>query len=583
LHKAEASQSVVANAVSPEGGGIVPSKDAKAVIHELNYQGWLGRVSDTTAISDTVDMIFRIFNVPTGGTALWTETHNNVQCDKGIFNVLLGSISTLPVSIFTGTALWIETQAGADVLSPRKKLVSVGYAIKSEVADTAVIAGNSYRIEGSTLTDLDARWVNEGQVNAITTGMIADNAVGSSKIANSTIAREDVAPTFKAPYSDTADYSKATNVNYVDSARVSTNSYRWNNNLWGVDYPKSDKADTALFITGANVSGEVANANRADTASYSLSGIPSAHTHAGADITSEVANANRADTADYAPSTPDNDWTRSGNRVYTFNTTDSVGIGTATPGAKLDVAGRIWQTGTGQSVFLGEGAGNSDDLSNNNNVFIGYLAGFSNTTGYSNTFSGYRAGYSNTTGYYNTCLGYIANVGSGALFNATAIGYGVTVFASNRVCIGNTSVSWIGGQVGWSTYSDGRYKQNVREDVPGLSFITRLRPVTFNWDIHKMNLAIYGQDTTTLKANAEGKYAIENTKYTGFIAQDVEGEAKEIGYAFSGVDTSGGIKSLRYSEFVVPLVKAVQEQQKQIEAQQKEIELLKQQITELKK
>ncbi|MBI4721567.1 MAG: hypothetical protein HY769_00940, partial [Candidatus Stahlbacteria bacterium] len=33
LHKAEASQSVVANAVSPEGGGIVPSKDAKAVIH----------------------------------------------------------------------------------------------------------------------------------------------------------------------------------------------------------------------------------------------------------------------------------------------------------------------------------------------------------------------------------------------------------------------------------------------------------------------------------------------------------------------------------------------------------------------
>ncbi|MBI4722772.1 MAG: tail fiber domain-containing protein, partial [Candidatus Stahlbacteria bacterium] len=94
---------------------------------------------------------------------------------------------------------------------------------------------------------------------------------------------------------------------------------------------------------------------------------------------------------------------------------------------------------------------------------------------------------------------------------------------------------------------------------PGLSFITRLRPVTFNWDIHKMNLAIYGQDTTTLKANAEGKYAIENTKYTGFIAQDVEGAAKEIGYAFSGVDTSGGIKSLRYSEFVVPLVKAVQE------------------------
>ena len=54
---------------------------------------------------------------------------------------------------------------------------------------------------------------------------------------------------------------------------------------------------------------------------------------------------------------------------------DRVGIGTTTPGAPLDVNGPIWQTGTGQSVFIGEGAGANDDLSNNQNVFVGYQAG----------------------------------------------------------------------------------------------------------------------------------------------------------------------------------------------------------------
>ena len=511
LHEVEARQAVVAN--------IVPSGDAKSVIHELNYQGWLSRASDTTAISDTVTMTFRIYNVPTGGIALWTETHPNVQVDKGIFNILLGSISALPGSIFTGTALWIETQAGTDVLLPRKKLVSVGYAIKAEKADTANIANY---VAGANV---------------------------SGEVAN-------------ANRADTAQYAVTTNVNYVDSARITTNSYRWNNNLWGVDYPKSDKSDTALFITGANVSGEVAQANRADT-------------------------------ADYAPSTPDSNWTRSGNRVYTFNTTDSVGIGTTNPGAKLDVAGRIWQTGTGQSVFLGEGAGNSDDLSNNSNVFVGYRAGYSNTTGYSNTFSGYYAGSSNTTGNYNTAVGYNATPTAGGYVNTTGLGYNAQPSGSNRVHIGNSSVSWIGGQVAWSTYSDKRAKTNVRQDIPGLSFITKLEPVSFNWDVNKLNTLKGVNDT----AQYEGKYDIEKIRMSGFLAQDVEKVANECGYDFSGIDSTGGVYSLKYEQFVVPLVKAVQEQhkmienqqneiknqQKEIKNQQKEIEELKQEMAKLKK
>ena len=68
--------------------------------------------------------------------------------------------------------------------------------------------------------------------------------------------------------------------------------------------------------------------------------------------------------------------------------------------------GRIEILNTGSSVFIGEGAGKSDDLTNNRNVFIGYQSGYSNTYGYYNTFQGYQSGYSNTAGDYNIFQGY---------------------------------------------------------------------------------------------------------------------------------------------------------------------------------
>ena len=71
----------------------------------------------------------------------------------------------------------------------------------------------------------------------------------------------------------------------------------------------------------------------------------------------------------------------------------------------------------------------------------------------------------------------------------------------------------------------------------------------------------------------------ETIRYSGFIAQDVEAAAQSIGYEFSGVDAPQNDKSLyglRYAEFVVPLVKAMQELAQ-------EVEQLKAENAELKK
>jgi hypothetical protein len=75
-------------------------------------------------------------------------------------------------------------------------------------------------------------------------------------------------------------------------------------------------------------------------------------------------------------------------------------------------------------------------------------------------------------------------------------------------------------------------------------------------------------------------------RFSGFIAQDVEKVAKSLGYDFSGIDAAKNEKDLyglRYSEFVVPMVKAIQEQQVQIEELKKmNLELMKE-IQALKK
>jgi hypothetical protein len=81
-----------------------------------------------------------------------------------------------------------------------------------------------------------------------------------------------------------------------------------------------------------------------------------------------------------------------------------------------------------------------------------------------------------------------------------------------------------------------------------------------------------------------GSASVAACHEAGFVAQDVEKAAKEIGYDFSGVDKAKSetdLYGLRYSEFVVPMVKAIQEQQAQIELLKKQNEALLNAITEL--
>jgi trimeric autotransporter adhesin len=219
----------------------------------------------------------------------------------------------------------------------------------------------------------------------------------------------------------------------------------------------------------------------------------------------------------------------------------------------------------------------------NFNTGVGSKALYNNTNGYTNTAVGMRALYSNTTGSSNTAIGYNAYPISATLSNYTGIGFnvGTSSSVSNSIELGNSSVVWIGGQVGWSTYSDERIKEDIREDVQGLAFITKLRPVTYKLNIHKQNEMTRAATKDKGEKEWPEKYDIEKKKITGFLAQEVEQAAKAANYDFHGVtkpEKADGLYSLSYAEFVVPLVKAVQEQQSIIEKLQKKIEELEKKV-----
>lgn len=206
------------------------------------------------------------------------------------------------------------------------------------------------------------------------------------------------------------------------------------------------------------------------------------------------------------------------------------------------------------------------------NTAMGWASLYNNTTGAKNTAVGYYSLYSNASGSNNTAIGYDADISFATQTNSTSIGYNATATASNKVRIGNGQVTEIGGIVAWTNLSDGRLKENVQENVPGLAFISELRPVTYTLNTKKFDEISMQAMPDSIRENRmlsdEDYFESSSIVRTGFIAQEVEAAAKKVGFDFDGVSTpenESDLYSIRYAEFVVPLVKAMQEQQKTIE------------------
>jgi hypothetical protein len=263
--------------------------------------------------------------------------------------------------------------------------------------------------------------------------------------------------------------------------------------------------------------------------------------------------------------------------------------------------------GVGSLNFNISGSNNSafgafslySNISGDFNTAIGEIALMPNTTGSNNTGVGWNTLSTTTTGNSNTAIGRNSGgaAGDGSLSNGTALGANTLYTASDQVRVGSSSVTSIGGYVDWTNISDARVKKNIKQNVPGLAFINKLKAVTYNLNLDAVDKilqrpAIKNKDGNLVQPTQQElnvRKVKEQIVYTGFVAQDVEKAAKQLNYDFSGVDAAKNDKDLyglRYSEFVVPLVKAVQELSQQNEELKKnyeeKIDVLQNQINELK-
>jgi len=140
-----------------------------AVPPMISYQGKLMQPSGAPVPDGTYSMQSAIYDVPTGGTALWSETNPSVQVKGGLFATMLGSVVNLPANIFDSPNRWFGVKVGADPeMTPRQQVASSAFAFRAAVAGT----------------------VDDG---AITTGKIADGAVTTAKVADGAVTDAKIA------------------------------------------------------------------------------------------------------------------------------------------------------------------------------------------------------------------------------------------------------------------------------------------------------------------------------------------------------------------------------------------------------
>jgi len=218
----------------------------------------------------------------------------------------------------------------------------------------------------------------------------------------------------------------------------------------------------------------------------------------------------------------------------------------------------------------------TNNTSGGSNIAIGNQSISAGTTGTGNVAVGHGTLTGNKTGSYNTAVGYGADINKPGLTNTTAIGYKAMATANNQITIGNSNVTSIRGNVSWTIFSDRRMKKNIKANVPGLAFINKLEPVTYTIDLDEMDKLQKVTNSQWSPAEMKVRAAQQEHLHSGLIAQDVEKVAKSIGYEFCGLDVDeNNVYGLRYSKFVAPMIKAIQELSEQNASLQSQVETLK--------
>lgn len=109
----------------------------------IAYQGVLTDTVGNPKPNGTYTLTFRLYQVSSGGSALWTE-QKTLQVQRGLFATNLGDQVVFPASLVFDRPYWLGIQLAADPeMLPRIALTSTGYSLASMRSDTAKYSLNS--------------------------------------------------------------------------------------------------------------------------------------------------------------------------------------------------------------------------------------------------------------------------------------------------------------------------------------------------------------------------------------------------------------------------------------------------------
>lgn len=181
-----------------------PVQPVEAAIPKyINFQGKLTAVSNGNNVANgSYSFEFKLYDAPSGGSLLWTETWDGspVQCPQlavaqGVFNAKLGACEPLTSVDFTGGALYLTVNfnpgAGFDgEMTPRKQLVSSAYAFVANSVSGDGVVNNA--IQSTTALSTGRTGANPAlQVDTNTassvTGLKVTSAAAAGGLALTTI------------------------------------------------------------------------------------------------------------------------------------------------------------------------------------------------------------------------------------------------------------------------------------------------------------------------------------------------------------------------------------------------------------
>ncbi len=138
-----------------------PAFAAQGINRQINFQGKVVLKTDGTNVNSgttNYDMVFKLYDAPTGGNLLWTESWtggNQVPVTDGLFRVALGSVNPFVSSVdWNNPNLYLDISFNGDTMTSRIQLTATPYAFNAEKLDGVVAtqSASGFNLSGGTST-----------------------------------------------------------------------------------------------------------------------------------------------------------------------------------------------------------------------------------------------------------------------------------------------------------------------------------------------------------------------------------------------------------------------------------------------